>query len=520
MKKMYISIILLFFFTIILFSACDSHMEKRGNEQTEIVLADAGNNFVNRGFPLLHEGVHATYYFSEELIESADAIIRQHERILEEFSEYNFIFRRPVLFFTYDRELIERGGLQYVEPLEHKYALGWTLFSLSDGELPFWLCVGLELLWGDFTWAELEEFTFDDFIYNWHLEPRFQEMPPFGDMWFIEGFLDGGTDRNGAFALAKYLASFLTEHSDLSTASINTVLEGNYSEIASMIIEPQYWLVSPRFFSVRTVQGVYTFEHEYWDYSTVSNAIPYLDRALQFSRDFLGGEDQEPIYVFFEYDSAKLHARNVAGLAYILGRDIEIFGYAGLGHGLLPVLVHEAIHVLLPDNRTLGLLVEGIPELARVDYLVRFSEEPYSNYERFYTLYQNYLSGLLEDEVLQLVFSIYETVAFERNIEEGVFCYFMLVDAFAHADFVYPDVVDARSNRIRPMNEVYIFLDEEGIFSSQATYTQAGSFVHFLYSRYGLESLLRVYANYRLAYEVFGVAWEDLVMQWKAHIGL
>lgn len=247
-----------------------------------------------------------------------------------------------------------------------------------------------------------------------------------------------------------------------------------------------------------------------------------FDTSVRFTREFLKSEYENPLRVYFVAENeshAFYHGLGFtpAGMASPYGH-VYIFKTTPIPAWNARLLVHEAAHAFLGRirdfNRTPQVLMEGMAIM--VDYaFVDYMRDDFVLYQSALQIYSDFHRGG-EGEIPFQILEIY----CERSgctYDLGFLDYFILLDVQAYIEITDETYAEHRW---------YLASDRRGVFREQylpdmpTTYRQAGSFMLFLYDKFGMETLLNLYRDENQVFYYVALEWDELIGMWRERIGV
>jgi len=350
--------------------------------------------------------------------------------------------------------------------------------------LPRWLSVGLEhYLIGDGV-----NFLDDANLY----ESLQSHYSPFGDAWFIPSLVPDNPHTHThdiAYTIVRRWSDAGVLNDFVRLAQENPVaFARNTNEYLTNLTDgiplyPMQFLCLFGNFKVLTNQGGYIFvdDNYEWTWARVSDFIMYMDAAIEFIRDYFYISDSSRIKVTLYPFGVINVPDSIAHLADVFGWDAPDVNFATYHEIILAstsrfgtwAIAHEAVHLFLfREFRRYNpptWLVEGMAVLG------------------------------------ELLF---------REAFDGTLTY----------NFRVPTVSNINALSKGGAGHSLPFRYGESDFGRDAwTYDDAGSFMLYLYNRFGIDLLLELYradnySQFELAYILFGVELTDLMDSWRRYL--
>jgi len=314
---------------------------------------------------------------------------------------------------------------------------------------------------------------------------------PFGDAWLIPEMkpsdsLFGLNDISYSLVRGWSDAQLLAEFVQLAQTDIHSfrLRFGEYVNALTNSNQHQ-WLIlyQGSNLKVLTNQGSYIFvcDGHRWTWPRVDSFVQYMDSATEFIRKYFHITNTDSIRVnLYPFGVINIPA-SIAEIADAFGwdaSDVNFVAYdeitlAGTSSHGTWAMSHEVAHLLLfrefPHYHPHTWLVEGMAVLGEL--LFRDSFEGYMNY-RF-------------------------TVPTLANINT------LARNATGHS--------------------LPLYYGEYTFGNYRWTYDQVGSFMLYLYNRFGIEALLELYqsdnySQFEIAYDLFSISLADLINSWRGFL--
>ncbi|MCL2361870.1 MAG: hypothetical protein FWC73_08680 [Defluviitaleaceae bacterium] len=354
-------------------------------------------------------------------------------------------------------------------------------------QLPWWLSIGLEsYLQED---GEKDLLTGEELIQA--LTPGRDNLP-FGDAWFIASLAPTNSSHD-IHDIAYSLVSNWSENEVLydfirlaQSDTIGFVSKLNEYIAALTDTEPLAPLqFKYRFgdFEVMTGYGGYIFvrDNYEWTWPRVISFIDYMESSIGFIREhfLITNTDRIPV-TLYPFGVINIPA-SIAALADTLGWDAPDVNFVTNDEIILAstsrfgtwAIAHEVTHIMLfrefPAYRPATWMVEGMAVLGEI-------------------LFRDYFTGQ-------------QTYRFNVPTTANI-------DSLARNS----------SGHLLPVN-----YDEYSFSRDVWTYDEVGSFVFYLYNRFGMEPLLELYRSnnetqFEMALELFDEELDELMDSWRAHL--
>jgi len=351
--------------------------------------------------------------------------------------------------------------------------------------LPWWISIGLE--------AYLLESSSVNLLSSDDLKQVLTSTNvPFGDAWFVPSLVPQGLSSN-INDIAYTLISTWSQDQVLydyvrlaqsDTHSFAIKLNDYISTITEAEVHtPLQFKYQFGDFKVITMYAGYVFvDDEYsWTWARVYDFVQYMEEAIGFVRTYFNITNMDQIHVtLYPFGVINIPA-SIVDLAYILGWDAPDVNFVTNDEIILAstsrlgtwAIAHEVTHLMLfrefPANRPATWMVEGMAVLGEI-------------------LFRDHFEG-------------------ERNYRFNV----------PTTGNINTLARDGSGHRLP------IEYDEYDFGRDGWTYDEVGSFVFYLYNRFGMEPLLEMYQSsndnqFEIALDIFDEELMDLINSWRASL--
>ena len=348
--------------------------------------------------------------------------------------------------------------------------------------LPWWLCIGLE--------AYLLECTDVTMLNDDELAEVFNATGvPFGDAWFVPTLAPRSLDHEVsdiAYTLVRNWSEneVLYEFIRLAQGDTHGFVIHLNEYIADLTDAEQGTPLQFKYkqgdFTVVTEHGGYIFiDNDYeWTWARIESFVVHMESSIEFIREHFHITNTERISVtLYPFGVINVPA-SIVDLADILGWDAPDVNFVTNDEIILAstsrfgtwAMPHEVTHIMLfrefPAYRPATWMVEGMAVLGEI-------------------LFRDYFDGIRTYRFNVPTTSNINTLA--RN----------------------------SSGHVLPISYY-----EYTFGKDRWTYDEAGSFVFYLYNRFGMEPLLVLYQSnnetqFEIALDVFGEELDDLIKSWR-----
>jgi len=433
-----------------------------------------------------------------------------------------------------------------------------TLFSfMSGGNLPAWLCAGLELYWlSEYDFPVLQEVNSVD-VHEWNNQLIENNMPAFGDVWFVPGFIDNSLSENAlwvAYEFVKYLseanqlsqlvALFMDDDSvwDAKTAFASawstfsgTPISADYNE--GFLLRYQYNLSlgygdplrvgvenNVAQFSIRGRHALHHFTVADW--WTIELALEYarnIENSIAFALDWVDLHNLNRTFTVI-YHAVSNFGYLVEASSYLMRFNV---GYDAEDSHYFPIVV-EYIAELIHNTPEYAYAAFGFEQTRIIPSTTSGFEPAFSKLLRFLFLDE------LEDAHFNRVFLDYSMSMLDMFTEAFGHNY---IDIYSERAIV-ADRLDARAfidtsaiaNFDRFIILLYPHLEYELPHMTRSEiYSYIGkyiggmepldmSFFLFLLSQGTRDDFLRVYADITLIEEVYGRCIDTITSEWVVYL--
>jgi len=362
----------------------------------------------------------------------------------------------------------------------------YLYFSQALGyPLPWWLCIGLEAyLMG------CEDVSFlDDEYLALALQPSTAGVP-FGDGWFVPSLAPNNPQIHDiAYTIVRTWSEAQDLYDTIRFAQSDThafaiSLNQHIADLTGLDSPaPVQFLYQFGDLKVVTPQGGYIFVYDNydWNWARIYSFVQYMEASIEFIRNHFHITNTERIKVTLYPFGVVNVPDSIAHLAYIFGWDAPDVNFVTNDEIILAstsrlgtwAIAHEVTHIKLfrelPAYRPATWMVEGMAVLGEI-------------------LFRNAFDGV-------------RTYRFSVPTVENI-------NALARNS----------SGHILPLN------DDDYMFGRDVwTYDEAGSFLFYMYNRFGMEPLLAFYLSnndnqFEMAYELFGEDLNDLMASWRGYL--
>jgi len=351
--------------------------------------------------------------------------------------------------------------------------------------LPWWLCIGLEAY---ITGCDDVKLLDDEYL-ALALQPSSGGVP-FGDAWFVPSLAPQNPQINNiAYTMVRAWAEAEELYAIIRFAQTDThAFAINFNEdIANLAgledFPPLQFFYQFGDIKIITPQGGYIFVYnDYeWDWARIDSFIQYMEASIEFIRDHFHITNTERIRVTLYPFGVINVPDSIAYLAYIFGWDAPDVNFVTNDEIILAstsrlgtwAIAHEVTHIMLfrefPTYRPATWMVEGMAVLGEILF---------------------------------------------RNDFDGTRTY----------RFSVPTVDNINNLARNSSGHILPLLENEYSFGREVwTYDEAGSFLLYLYNRFGMEPLLAFYLSnndnqFEMAYELFGEGLVDLMTSWRGFL--
>lgn len=468
-------------------------------------------SYATSGFNYKIEGYFANYYFAEPLIENAFQVVYAYESLFHFLESLNLFVDVPsLLVVEREEEKIMRprivGDFLYIMPTDiervhhHVTAL---IFQVTSGELPLWICGGIS----NWKMNEGRVYLSNEQIEDWFQSNNERGWTPFGDAWFTPYMSNTGGDIEGAFNVAYTLVLQLYEKNAL--VEWDEALLGSLPlSLSTCLQNPIFTAKSPYILVAETPYARYHFNTMAWTFLEIRDKISLFDRCIIFVSDFLEITLDSPLEIYFlAKEEQPMVPPIAAGRVNIETGNIYIYRHEEPENNVLEyfyayILAHEITHMLLFNEFGFTELLPGMAKDSRdIQAILAEGMAEFVAYSFIQYLGGNYRYVMIDHELKMEMLVLSDTAS--------------LLDAIAYFEVTGFEFIEGWRRRLPLM-----FGEASDFLSEHDTYAQAGSFVQFLYNRYGLSNLLMVYDDYRRVEEMFEMNWNELAELWQNHLGL
>ena len=538
-KKIYLLILL----SILIFLTGCTITHKSGSEIGQLddmtFYDTVPDGYAAKGYYEWTETDNAIYYFSYGNDEEKTQLVRKAETIIQmAVKQYQMQPMVPsekiTVSFRQDSVKYYGNGPSIgveINPQDRNQA-GVLTYFISGGQLPAWLCIGLEQYWLDGN--GICDLVIDREIdaAEWYQSAMHKGLPALGDEWLIPGLIsDELSDdiQSVAYAFVRYL----DDNNQLSKI-IKTYPENQTQWEAELIrnslwseftnTEPQeemefifYYLMNqyvyPSFqknilFWIKGAQGNYYYsEADWW---TIEKAKEYAyagEDSIKYVKDWFSVQNDEVLYV---------HYIVADGTPVISGQFVEgTHIHAHIGEQSKPLgVAHEVVHVML---NLCKLYTNGFDENGYYnDISRRCFQEGLCEYINYMFLMETnnqviidaaseYLPSFIKVRLGEDYLEKYLLKLDEGNDKN-------LVNAMAMADLI--GIKDIEENDVK--NKVNATGEKKQyLFHSGAVI----SFICYLFEvNQSKEGFLEVYKDAINLEEVYGKNLNSLIDDWLAHL--
>lgn len=447
--------------------------------------------------------------------------------------------------------------------------------GVNETGIPAWLATGMEVYQGEI------DATCDINASEWYSEATSEGLPSIGDEWFIPGFIDDPLVE-GAACVAYEFVRHLSEMDELERltnlyeeayAVVDATLTREAEQLRAELwadfvdgeVNPREVIFQAHFGNELGFYGRLGFEYPVeisfqalaergwyfftpgWSRDVVENYIEAGEESIYFVGDWLGYHPEEPLIAILWLPPYSPFASAAGGGGYAFGNGTGFFAvHDGLDRHP-SVFTHEVVHAIVdlhpdmergglpfaPANTTLfGFDGEDFVELDYAELDFSFNGRGYNHIDEIWNELEE-LAGYLGFEGMSTsgadFFEEGLCVALEYLFLTQVESEWYIENRLAHLSnrslqrgasreeiIGYVHERALQDMNFHDFDDVVHFGEHYGVLQE---YYTAGSFILYLLEYRGTrEDFLRIYSDFTLMGEVYGVTMTAMIESWLEYL--
>ena len=414
---------------------------------------------------------------------------------------------------------------------EYEPKIPFYIFHDNNQQFPAWLRIGKELIQGT-----EEVINTDINVHEWYAKAVSRGLPSLGDEWFIPGFTEDDLAAYVlcvTYAFVRHLeetgrldnltALYLQDETLWDAENARALLWANFAEGVPNVRTTIFQYFSPEIYvyvagwdnapvaiTALTRQAKYYFTTSRWTRDNIEHYIEVSEEAITFVGNFLDYHHNEPLTIIvyapphnkIEHRGEYIYSR---GGRYMSNAAIAMFNVPEEG----PIAIaHEVVHATLsPNSMRDG---SNFPIVEGMGYS-SFLEEGLCDVLEF-MFYSQTESDRFSILMTQFYLDVERRMTWDMAVNH--------IHRQASTDIRHNQLASMRLMRSLG-HENYVQAARDLPFWQLQSHSTAASFIIYLTEHRGTwEDLFRVYADYNLMEEVYGVDMEEMIAQWLSYVGV